>query len=122
MLASVNQVSSNFSSSYAPSSIIENQDGLPVRLHGKIKYAEEILKKEKRVKLVTIVRAVMAVISVSLMQMQNEILVNNNYQASEGIGIMKTVVTSMTALEICFIVIFFTDKFTLYKLKNDLTR
>ncbi|TNV82288.1 hypothetical protein FGO68_gene2421 [Halteria grandinella] len=110
------------SSTYAPSSIIENQDGLPVRLHGKMKYAEEISTKQRRIKIATVIRAIMASIVVCLMQLQNEMLVDNEYKISQSINILKTMVTCLTTLEICIIVMFFTEKLALFKLKNDLTR
>lgn len=48
------------------SSYIECQSGIPLRLHGRIKYANEIAKIKKRTKYITVFRAILALIVVFL--------------------------------------------------------
>lgn len=51
------------------SSMMHVVEGLPERLHGKMKYAEQIIRVQKQIKVLTIVRSVFALILVILLQL-----------------------------------------------------
>lgn len=51
------------------SSMIHEVEGLPIRLHGKMKYAEQITRVQKQIKVLTIARSVFALILVTLLQL-----------------------------------------------------
>lgn len=51
------------------SSMMHVVEGLPERLHGKMKYAEQIIRVQKQIKVLTIVRSIFAIILVILLQL-----------------------------------------------------